>query len=252
MSYDIEKDIPDGGYRLRPLDTILIVVIIALVAVIAGGLLCGCGDVEQIITEASEILDQIPTPHPGETATPTPAPQEATVHQPESYITQQNSTLPLGVCMATQNYVPGGKDKGCSISIVHFRIQHRWDLKNVTKDFTQLVLSGPNGSNSWNTGSGYAYTTRYATNPDTGYQQPLADGTSRGLAMMEFSSGGVYDLYCKAKLTENRGTSFLGVTVEESKESNTTYWWRWDQRSPKSTSAEIQFGSKVRFKRKAK
>jgi hypothetical protein len=221
-------------------------------------LLGGCNGIDpgQIIDEAGEIIDQLPTPSPGETPTPTPTATPGTSHsEPVYYTAQPNSELPVGVCVATENYVGGLQDRGSSIAVDSITLARHFNpVIKVKKDYTQVYLFSPvdkvPGCNNWNTSVGYAYTSRYATNPDTGVIIN-ADGTSRGLAFLGHDRPGLWDIYVKARCTENRGTAWIGVTVTAADGTHTTYWHKWYQRG-NGDHAEVLIGKKVRFKSKEK
>jgi hypothetical protein len=206
---------------------------------------CDPGTIEDLVEAAEEIIEQIPTPAPDQpTPTPTPA---VTHHLPEFYCIQNNSELPIGVCVATENYVPGEKDKGSSIAIKSVLFANHFNpARKTSVDWRQMPLYSPAPAFNWNTSLSYAYTTRYATNPDTGFVVPGADGTSRGIAAAKFEKPGVWDVYVTTRNTENRGTAFIAVTIKDESGNKTSFWWKWYQRGDGSTN-QVRVGTKARF-----
>lgn len=202
----------------------------------------------EFIKSILKIKDEVDNDH--DETNPEPTPEPTTDVGPVFYAEQKNSELPLGVCLATENYVPGGKDKGSSISVDHIMVKNSWNpVKYVKKDYTQLILKSPTDKrpdcNNWNLSAGQGYTTRHAVNPDTGVLTP-ADGTWRGIATLGFARTGAWDVYVKGKCTPNRGTAYVGITIQDGA-TKTTFWHKWYQRREPSKHLEFCVGKKIKF-----
>lgn len=141
---------------------------------------------------------------------------------------------PPGVQLCSGSYVPqhDPSEKAGSIAVGYFLLTRQSDGAKVKTCWKDLLIESPDGAYNWRdydneNNCKHLYTTAYKNNESGQIDCPLADGTRRGRAFLQFEEDGLWDLSIMARCTNNRTSSaWIGLTLHDGQ----THWLTWNQR----------------------
>lgn len=215
-----------------------------LLICLLGACLSGCGihgdvdwegwvdwvqDGAVLVDEVLEILETEDPPEVPDSDSPA-----GPLFYPPEYAGVTEAAGPPGVQLCSESYVPGhDPDKWAgSIALGWMELTRQSDGRTVRKCWGELLIESPDGTFSWRdydreTNCKHLYTTGYKQNEAGQIDCPLADGSRRGRAFMEFSEEGLWDLVIMSRCTTNRTSqAWVGMTLHDGQ----THWMIWNQR----------------------